>query len=157
MWSWARGLASDPEWAIVHVEGKHVVFVRAIGRQVDIAMKWQVTADSLRKAGYIDGAAELDAVPAFPLLVGARIFSKLGWHDLAVEAAMAAVEDRPEAASTWNGLGAARVMRGRRRRTLEDPRYQEDLDQAAQCFRKALAVNRRYHAARANLSRLDPQ
>ncbi len=147
-------LVSDPEWALVHVEGKHVVFVRAIGRLTDIAVKSQVTPASLRSAGYIDRAAQLDAVPAFPLLAEARIFSKLGWHDLAVEAATAAVADQPQAASAWHGLGAARSKRGATLRASDNPAWQEDFDEAARCFRRSLKIRPSYHAAQLGLTRL---
>jgi len=149
-----EALARDPEWAVVHLEGKHAVFLQTSGPLAGLARRAELSPERLRRERFLEQTRALDPVAAYPLLAAAQSLSMLGWHDLAVEAADMATDDEPESPFTWFGLGLTFSARGDARWAAGDLSHEDDRARAAGCFRRALALDPDYGAARKHLDRL---
>ncbi|HDZ20077.1 hypothetical protein LCGC14_0204540 [marine sediment metagenome] len=147
-------LTVSPQWRLVHLEGKHVVFLRARGRYRERALSAERRLRDAIESDYVEHVRRLDPVSAFALLSEARVFSRLGWHDQAVVLAGAAAEDRPKCPATWNGLGSAYFARSMTGQVVGDVNWREDLVTAEKCFRMALQLRSSHRPARRNLQRV---
>jgi hypothetical protein len=136
---WA--LSSRPEWLLVHVEGNHVVFARAAGKQTEIVRRAASNLGMPSAAAYVAQQRSLDPSLDATLVHLGRVFVQTGLNDLAVETYSAIVQERPEWVSAWNALGAALVIRGTRLRADHDPADRADFLRAEQCFRTILELD----------------
>jgi hypothetical protein len=80
-----RALALDPDWAIVAIEPKHVLYVRKTGPNAALAARDQITRETLNLRQFIAQAKSFDPIPAFALNSAGAVLSDLGWTDRAME------------------------------------------------------------------------
>ena len=144
-------LAADPAWAIVCVDWLTVVFLRADGRNAELAARSALTDGTFDVDGYILRIERLDPVPAESLFAGGARFHMLGWNSVAMRLFQRALEHDPKDARTLNSLGRCFAERGRSKFVAKDPACKNDFETAKRHFEHALAVDGDYEKARYNL------
>jgi hypothetical protein len=136
-----RALNRHPDWLLVHVEGVHVVFARAVGEQGEVVRRAASSLGMPDAAAYVAQQRALDPSIKASLVDIGTVFVQAGLYDLAVETYAAIVQERPDWVDAWNSLGTVLVRRGARLRAVQDPANRADFIRAAECFRNVLELD----------------
>lgn len=155
---WSRplfvALAEDPAWLVCHVEGGHVVLVRAAGDLAELAENLAIRPERLDVRAFIEHHRRITPAAGTSLLPAGTIFTRLGWYDLAIAVLTEETREQPSSAQAWVRLGMAHMLRGRARLTRRDRRGRDDLAEAARCYQRALQLDPGNATARHNLGLL---
>jgi hypothetical protein len=149
-----RALSARPDWLLVHVEGNHVVFARAAGKQAEVVRRAAANLGMPNATAYIEQQRSIDPSVDASLVHIGRVFVQTGLNDLAIATYSAIVKERPEWVRAWNALGAALVMRGTGLRAARDPAHRADFTRAEQCYRRVLELDPDDEGARRQLDKL---
>jgi hypothetical protein len=158
-----RRLSRSPDWAVVHLGIKHLVFVRRTGADAAVARDNQITPETFDVGRFIEEASRADPVPAFALHNAAAMLWQLGWQDHALTVWERVVALKPDYHDALGSLGMSLGMRGTRRlqamqqamqagdepqaRSLHDAAL-EDWRRAEDCLFRALEIAPSASAAR---------
>lgn len=148
-----RTLAKNPNWTIVHVDPRYVMFLRNNGVNFALAEKSLITENSRDLAGVIEQLKSIDPVGSTSLFLGALSMHEVGWEDASIAALREVVRLDNGDPQVWNRLGNFLGTRARHRfgwRNMAGGKA--DLQEARQCFEKALAIRSDYPEAAANLN-----
>ena len=136
----ARWLDKHPQWTLVHLDGRHVIFVRSAGPNAELARRFAITERSLDLAAFKANLRPLDPVPARALGMAGLLLLSLDWDEAAIDVLSDAVQADPNAPLAWGNLGTAYIARGRRRWRRLDHHALDDFRKAADCLKHALAI-----------------
>jgi len=151
-----RYLAESPDWALVHIDARHVVFERRTDA-VKGSAEPAITEAGFDAAAFVARIATLDAVPAAAIHLGGLTLYHLGWDSAAIEVFAAAVQRAPGYYEAWNMRGLCLARRGTRRIRAGDHRGRADWREARQAFLKALEIKPDHAPARRNLQLVETQ
>ena len=158
----ARQLVADPNWALVYLGALDVVFLRADGKNAELAARSAIRPRTLDLEAYKRRLRAMDPVGSFPLYLGAFTLAHLGWDTQAVDLLddlLTRYPDAPDRHRFWNMKGTCLAHRGTLL-LLRDPpdhRAKEDWHEAKNCFQQALAVKPDYYPAANNLREVQLQ
>ena len=149
-----RHLLATSQWTLVHAEGIHVVLIHNTGRLAQLARELDWDPTTMPPGEFIRLVEASDPVPTSMLLPCAEILRTCNWPDLAIVVSKAAVAHCPDDAKTWMSLGLSWEARGALRGWRGLPDFLADWRAAAGYYRKALAIEPDYAAAKDRLNRL---
>jgi hypothetical protein len=133
-----KRLARSPDWMLVHVEGVHVVFLRA-NRDLTAPLVGLALANFAGdKEAYVKEQRAVDPILSSSLVPVGRVLVEAGVSDLAVSVFEAVVSEDAGNARMWAALGSAYLARAKDRRRDGDPEYRKDLMEARIRFRRVL-------------------
>ncbi len=144
-------LSRDSKWAVVYIDGMHVLFLRRGGQNDGLIDECEITEANLKTAKLIDHLRTTDPVPAHALYSCGLTLDRLGWLTAAVEVFEAAVKEDPESYRAWNMLGVCLAKRGIIKVCVKDPGHVRDFKAARDAFSKALEINPGYTEAARHL------
>jgi hypothetical protein len=113
-----RALAKHPTWALVHVEGRQVVFARLEGSQAEVVRSQSLAALENLEA-FVRRQRQSDPALESALLHPGIVYLNAGLGELAVETFGAIVRERPSWSVAWNYLGLGYLTRAREERVDE--------------------------------------
>ena len=143
----AGALSANPDWAVVYLDARHVVFLRADGPNADLARKQAISPATLDVADYLSRLEAVDPVPAYATCLGGLTLYRLGWDDAAVDVFKRTVELQDDYYQAWDLLGLVHLRRGHIRLLGGDRRGQADLEAALAYFNRALRLEPDYQDA----------
>ena len=144
-----QGLA----WKMVHLSGRHAVFIRRAGPLGQLARQWPPPGLRAYKADL----RRLHPVEPYALAAGGAAMICLGRYDAAIDLLTEASRLDPRNEKTWNSLGFALMARGAQRRRRGDPMAPDDFREARECFRRALKLRPSDPGARQLLRQVERQ
>ena len=148
-------LVDRPNWAVVHVDARHVIFLRTDGRYAALAREYAITETSVLRHvdERIERLASQDPAGWHALYVGGTTMIRLGWYRPAERVLAAAIQHKDDFAEAWNQRGYCLVQIGTQKRFAG----KADLEAGRDCFRRALAIQPHYPEAQRNLELVERQ
>ena len=145
-----RRLANAPDWAVVHIGGMYVVFLRTDGPNAPLAERLRITPGTLDLPAHKARLGEMDPVRAYSTCMGAMTLYRIGWDSPAIDVFRRAVELDADYYQAWDLLGLALARRGTLRLARQDHRGKQDWNEALACFDRALRIEPDYKDARSH-------
>jgi hypothetical protein len=140
----ALELAHDPRWAVVHIEGRNLLFVRATGDQEGLARRAAGLLQETPPSALIARYARMDPFLDEALLPAGESLAAAGLLDQSVAVLRYVTEKMPGDARAWTYLARAYAARAARRQPADEAGASEDRAEAARCL---LRAGRFSHAA----------
>jgi tetratricopeptide (TPR) repeat protein len=154
----ARALQGDPDWALVHLDAWHGVWLRRTGPNAALARRAELDLTSpAASERLIATAGGQDPTGAHGRYLAGVSAYRLGAYGLAAEALRASLAIEPDWPDRWNTLGLALVSRGTERLAGGDPRGRADLQAGRSAFQRALSLESDHEQARQNLRHVERQ
>jgi hypothetical protein len=143
-----RQLGADPEWKMVHVEGAHVLYLRAEGKYGELAASHEIGADNFAADPFV--VKELGKDPSLKrsVLAVANTFRDAGEPDLAIEVIEAGLKYRAPDLPVLEALLNLYVTRGDRRRNTVDKRFIDDSKRMNYVIESILELEPEYFSVR---------
>ena len=153
----ARKLMLDSNWALVHLDGYHAVFVRRDGPDGSLAEQ-AIDPETFDVAAYKLRLAGLDANRAFALRLGGTTLGRIAsafpppveppaqrkpiaWENAAIDCLRSAIELNAKDDESWTVLGLCLARRGYRRIIASDfAGGERDWSEAQRCFQEAVRL-----------------
>jgi len=165
-------LARSPDFSVVQIGVKHVVFVRNTGPTAALAQARALSESDFDVDAHAARLTRADPVEASALHGGARLLSSMGWTRSAIELWRRAIQPGREDPEAMFGLGWSLTQRGRGlirlaehyraqnqaiRADFAQNRAREDFQEAAELLEKVVARRPDYPTAKATLEWLRGQ
>ena len=133
-------LANSTRWAVTHVGGKFLIFIRRDGPNSALAERAAITKDSFNVRQYIRRVSETDPVGAFALHNAAMTLRRMRWGNHAISVWRECVKAEPRYWEALAELGRTLALRGQAKRMLMEAYLSKQmLRQAKKTWREALA------------------
>lgn len=142
----ARLVASD-DWALVHVDALHVIFLHRSGPNAALAIKHRIDRATFDAEAHADRVQRMDSVPEYALYAGGTTLMRLNMPAAAEVLYRRCLEWNDRYVEAWNMLGLSLVTQG----TPRGPAGRPMLTEAMNCFRRALGLDPDNTTARRNL------
>jgi hypothetical protein len=145
----ARRLVGDSDWALVHLDARHALFLWRPGPNGPLARKYSLEPSMFDVARYIDVVRQQDSVPAYAFHTAGITLQRLGWDTQATELFRAAINEDPQYFQAWFAMGFSYALRSQECRA-NSKRYSvglADLQKAIHCMDKCLEIKPDYEPA----------
>jgi len=143
----AGALSADPAWVVVHLDARHVVFLRIDGPNAELARTRAISPTTLDVDEYLSRLEAVDPVPAYATCMGGLTLYRLMWDDAAIDVFKRTVELQDDYFQAWDLLGLVHLRRGHIRLLGGDRRGRADLEAALKFFNRALRIEPDYQDA----------
>jgi hypothetical protein len=130
-------LVHDPRWAVVYIEGRNLLFVRATGDQEELARRAARALAETPPEKLIARYARMDRFLDEALLPAGESLAAAGLLEQSVAVLEYVTRERPDDARAWRYLGHAYGVRAARRQAEDEAGARADRAAAARCLEKA--------------------
>lgn len=140
------------DWSLVHIDARHVVFLKNSGPNKALAQKKIIQPWDLDMPAFIAELKKQDPVPAYSLQLAAVTLQRLKWFHQAIEIFNAVIIEDPNYHEAWFEMGASCALYAqiKMRSGLVDEARKLFL-KAQTCFQNCLKLEPDYEYAKINL------